>query len=155
MHPQVKKIPWSRKWQPTPVFLLGESPGQRNLEGYHPWGHKESDLTEHAHHVVRINKESYLEKASISELGKLVQSKTYLGTSLVLTVQPMCLILCLQFTSIHSFKYHSSFLLCILFVSISEVDIICVWLVWGQMTNTSIYDEGETAPIKEFILTLT
>ena len=26
--------PWKRKWHSTPVFLLGESPGQRNLEGY-------------------------------------------------------------------------------------------------------------------------
>ena len=29
----VRKIPWSRKWQPTPVFLSGKSYGQRNLEG--------------------------------------------------------------------------------------------------------------------------
>ena len=31
---------------PTPVFLSGESHGQRRLEGYSPWGHKESDMTE-------------------------------------------------------------------------------------------------------------
>ena len=36
----VRKIPWSRKWQPTPVFLPGKSQGQRSLVGYHPWGHK-------------------------------------------------------------------------------------------------------------------
>ena len=36
----VGKIPWRREWQPTPVFLLGESHGQRNLAGYSPWGHK-------------------------------------------------------------------------------------------------------------------
>ena len=36
----VKKIPWRRKWQPTPVFLPGESHGQRNLVGYSPWGFK-------------------------------------------------------------------------------------------------------------------
>ena len=42
----VGKIPWSRKWQPTPVFLPGESYGQRNLVGYSPRGHKESDMTE-------------------------------------------------------------------------------------------------------------
>ena len=35
------KIPWRRKWQPTPVFLPGESHGQRNLVGYSPWGRKE------------------------------------------------------------------------------------------------------------------
>jgi len=34
--PWVRKIPWSRKWQPTPVFLPGESHGQRSLEGYSP-----------------------------------------------------------------------------------------------------------------------
>ena len=36
---------WTRKWQPTPVFLPGKSHGQRNLTGYSPWGHKESDTT--------------------------------------------------------------------------------------------------------------
>ena len=41
-NPWVGKIPWRMKWQPTPVFLLGESHGQRSLEGYNPWGHKES-----------------------------------------------------------------------------------------------------------------
>ena len=30
----------------TPVFLPGESHGQRSLMGYSPWGHKESDMTE-------------------------------------------------------------------------------------------------------------
>ena len=44
--PWVKKIPWRRKWQPVPVFLPGESQGQRSLVGYSPWGCKESDMTE-------------------------------------------------------------------------------------------------------------
>ena len=44
--PWVRKIPWKRKWQPTPVFLPGESHGQRNMAGYSPWDHKESDTTE-------------------------------------------------------------------------------------------------------------
>ena len=39
----IGKIPWRREWKPTPVFLPGESYGQRSLEGYRPWGHKESD----------------------------------------------------------------------------------------------------------------
>ena len=42
----IRKILWRRKWQPTPVFLPGESHGQRSLVGYSPWGHKESDTTE-------------------------------------------------------------------------------------------------------------
>ena len=44
--PELGRSPWRRKWQPTPVFLLGESHGQRSLEGYSPWGHKVSDTTE-------------------------------------------------------------------------------------------------------------
>ena len=43
------RFPWRRKWQPTPVFLPGESHGWRNLVGYSPWGHKESDTTERLH----------------------------------------------------------------------------------------------------------
>ena len=37
--------PLRRKWQPTPVFLPGESHGQRSLMGYSSWGHIESDTT--------------------------------------------------------------------------------------------------------------
>ena len=37
---------WRRKWQPTPVFLLGESQGQGSLVGCHLWGRTESDMTE-------------------------------------------------------------------------------------------------------------
>ena len=40
-------LTWSRKWQHTPVFLPGKFHGQRTLVGYSPWGHKESDTTEH------------------------------------------------------------------------------------------------------------
>ena len=35
-----------KAWKPIPVFLPGESHGQRRLAGYSPWGHKESDMTE-------------------------------------------------------------------------------------------------------------
>ena len=45
-HPQVRKIPCRRAWQPSPVFLSGESHGQRSLMGYNPWGLKELDSTE-------------------------------------------------------------------------------------------------------------
>ena len=48
-NPWVGKIPQSRKWLPTPVFLLGKSDGQRSLEGYSPWGCKEVDTTEHTY----------------------------------------------------------------------------------------------------------
>ena len=55
--PQIGKITWRRAWEPTPVFLLGGSPGQRSLPGYSPWGSKESDKTKatgHAHTQGRV-----------------------------------------------------------------------------------------------------
>ena len=42
----VGKMPWRRKWQPIPVFWLGESHGQRNMVGYSPRGCKELERTE-------------------------------------------------------------------------------------------------------------
>ena len=44
--PWVRKTPWRRKWQPTPVFLPGESHGQSSLVGYSPRGGEESGVTE-------------------------------------------------------------------------------------------------------------
>ena len=43
--PWVRKIPWRRKWQPTPVFLPGKSHGQRGLAGYSSWGREDLDTT--------------------------------------------------------------------------------------------------------------
>ena len=54
-HPWVGKIPWRRKWKPTPVFLEpGESQGLRILAGYSPWGRKESNTTERLHFFLSI-----------------------------------------------------------------------------------------------------
>ena len=51
----VRKIPWSRKWQPTPVFLSVESHGERSLVGHSPSGHKELDTAEHTHtYIVKL-----------------------------------------------------------------------------------------------------
>ena len=44
-----RKIPWRRKWQPTPVFFLGKSHGQRSLVGYSLWDGKESITIAHIH----------------------------------------------------------------------------------------------------------
>ena len=43
--PWIGKIPWRKEWLPTSVSGLGEFYGQRSLEGYGPWGCKESDTT--------------------------------------------------------------------------------------------------------------
>ena len=45
-NPWVRKIPWSRKWLPNPVFLPEKFHGQRKLVGYSLWGGKESDTAE-------------------------------------------------------------------------------------------------------------
>ena len=42
----VRKIPWRSEWLPTPIYLPGESHGQRSLAGYNPWSCKEVDTTE-------------------------------------------------------------------------------------------------------------
>ena len=44
--PGLGRFPWRREWQPTLIFLPGESHGQRSLAGYSPLGHRESDMTE-------------------------------------------------------------------------------------------------------------
>ena len=44
--PEVRKIPWRRVWQLTPIFVPGEFHGQRSLVGYSPWGSKELGMTE-------------------------------------------------------------------------------------------------------------
>ena len=60
MDPWVGKIPWRRKWQPTPVFLPGKSNGLSILVGYSPWGCKELYTTEQLHslhYTIQMEKE--------------------------------------------------------------------------------------------------
>ena len=45
-NPWIRKIPWWRARQPTPVFLPGEPHGQRSVAGYGPKDHKESNTVE-------------------------------------------------------------------------------------------------------------
>ena len=59
--PWVRKIPWSRKWQPTLVFLPGKFHGQRSLEGCSPWGQKESHMTKYREEWIQtMSKAKYL-----------------------------------------------------------------------------------------------
>ena len=65
--PGLGKTPWSRARLPIPVFLPGESHGQRSLAGYSPWGHRELDTdeaTEQAHMHVKIITSLSLESLS-------------------------------------------------------------------------------------------
>ena len=58
-NPWVGKIPWSRKWQSTPVLLSWKLHGQRSLAGYSPWCLKELEATEHAYTSHRLGKDTY------------------------------------------------------------------------------------------------
>ena len=71
--PRVGKIPWRRKWQPTPVFLPGKCHGQRNLEGYpRPWGHKESDTTLNNNHThTQKKKEKKKKNPTTTDIHKI------------------------------------------------------------------------------------
>ena len=68
--PWVRKISWSRKWQPTPVFLSGKFHGQRSLAGYSPRGCKEH-TTEHAHR----EKVSTLNSLRVGDMRREKQGK--------------------------------------------------------------------------------
>ena len=58
--PGLGKMPWRRAWQPTPVFLPGESCGQRSLAGYSPRRCKELDMTETTEHTGHCSDKSGL-----------------------------------------------------------------------------------------------
>ena len=80
--PWVRKIPWRREWLHTPVFLPGESPGQRSLAGYSPQLCKELDMTEMTQHTHMLNnrfsiqtKELYTGRKSHLGLSKLGRSQ--------------------------------------------------------------------------------
>ena len=70
-NPWVRKIPWRRKWQPTPVLLPGKSHEWRSLVGYSPQGREESDTTERLHFTYAF-KEMLIRR--MLYLGKLSES---------------------------------------------------------------------------------
>ena len=77
--PWVRKIPWSRRWPPTPVFMTGKPHGERSVVGYSPQGCKDSDMTEHVRRqrFLTMTLTSYRKKMYIQEFKTL---KTQLVT---------------------------------------------------------------------------
>ena len=73
LDPWVRKIPWRRAWQPTPVFLPREFHGERSLAGYSLWGRKDSDMTERTWHAVRVIKGNWFN--AISNLMKFINHR--------------------------------------------------------------------------------
>ena len=84
-NPWVWKTSWGRKWESTPVFLPGESPGQRSLAGCRPWGCKAMEAAEHVHthisHIIYMNIQNNLligfqTKRLLMEANKVMVHKT-------------------------------------------------------------------------------
>ena len=84
-NPWVGKIPWRRAWQPTPVFLPGESHGQRSLAGY-MGSHSQTwlkQLSTHAHTWLRKQKQlgtptsSHLSSTTVSDLPPVYDILTF------------------------------------------------------------------------------
>ena len=100
-NPWVRKIPWRRKWQPTPVFLPGESYGQMSLEGYCPWGCKESDITEQRTPMLVVFHASF-HPSSIQLLGHLLSlSLSHIHTHTHTHTHAM-----LAYAGFQSFRYY-------------------------------------------------
>ena len=75
-NPWVRKIPWRRKRQPTPVFLLEKSHGWRSLAAYSPWNHEELDTTEQlrTHTHTQISVHTYRTGFSMKDMDELIWS---------------------------------------------------------------------------------
>ena len=104
----VWKIPWSREWQHTAVFLPGKFHGQRSLVGYSPWGRKESDTTErltHTHMHTRSWFTLLYSRNHHSVVKQLYSNKNFSKVIPVLIMQscPHLFILLLSICFIHSF----------------------------------------------------
>ena len=109
--PWVRKIPWRRAQQPTPVFLPGESHGQKSLVGYSPWGHRELNMTERlstAWHIIltekNLSKQIQL-LSSLSCLFKGIVISTFILTNFIYGEILFCCCL-LVFMNCHTIHMH-------------------------------------------------
>ena len=72
LNPLVGKIPWRRKSQPTPAFLLGRYHRQRSLMGYSPWSQKRV-----GHDLVTKQQQSQRRHSKIPHLWRVSEASTY------------------------------------------------------------------------------
>ena len=78
--PWVRKIPWRRKWQPTPLFLPRESHRWRSLADYSLWGCREADRTEQLHFFTTSTtwEACDVHNSPLNALGKIYYITLYL-----------------------------------------------------------------------------
>ena len=81
--PWVRKIPWRRKWQPTPVILPGKSHGQRSLVGYNPWGRRR----------VKYHLVTEQQQQTLYTWNHIVRALCFGLYSHVCEIQPCCILL--------------------------------------------------------------
>ena len=115
---------WRRKWQPTPVFLPGESQGQQNLVGWRLWGRTESDTTEAIYQQWACRRKHYEE---------WIQKRTWWWTSQNILSVVFPLECCLKdnrnwFTWFTDW-YHLTSLI-IIFEILLLVFLSSLWLAW-------------------------
>ena len=91
-YPWVGKTPCRRKWQPTPVFLLGEFHGQRSLESYSPWGCQEWDTCAQVYTINYVVDTIILNKLLSAISVKKKDKSLYLAFTYS---SILCLILCI------------------------------------------------------------
>ena len=100
-NPWIRKILWRRKWQPTPVFLPGESYGQRSLVGCSSWGCKESNRTEQVStHTCKMNSPSIIQLPSSQTITFMANCLRYFYTKMpFLPFRSWWSMSCMDFTS--------------------------------------------------------
>ena len=81
------KVPWRRKWQPTPGFSPGNFQGQRSLVVYSSWGHKELDTTQCTHARAHAHTHTH-GRVKGSSLGNSRKTPAAFLTLLVLFFSP-------------------------------------------------------------------
>ena len=85
--PWVGKMPWRRKWQPTPILFPGKSHGQRSLTGYRPWGCRR----------VRHNLATKQQQESVSTMIKISYQKIWSSLETIIRFSWKCHFECLDF----------------------------------------------------------
>ena len=107
----VGKSPWRRKWQPAPVFLPGESQGQRSLAGCSPWGRSQTPLSTHTHptpdflnKIQHINLDSWVPEHSIN-----THFDTWIPTSSIDVFRAVAVLILSAWTSSSSPRGSSAF----------------------------------------------
>ena len=126
LNPWVREIPWRKKWHSTPVFLPGESQGQRTLVGY-SHGVAESDTTIHEPKIYYLNNTYLLWKNNkilkiTLKITHILINKT-VGYFTWVKVLILRISLCFNFMSIHIFKNNTVLWLCLIrypFIEISQ-----------------------------------